>query len=303
VRRMRAQPQSRVREPLSEGGTAHVRYLWQFSHARATCKHTESEASAFDELCAVLVRVQSANGSQDGRRGGLAEPGPLHQELGVRSRGQECDGLVAPEGVCRQGIDAVACPCGALDLGEASGGLETHAGLSQVIEAGAGLRTPLPAARAGWPLGSAACAAVAQDRGGGGMGWQAAHSGWWRQVFHEGIACRKRQVEGGAQWVPQLAAPFLEGHVPRQQAGGRREVRITGNRQKALALAQEGEETGGSFFSGFTGPVLQRFAIVPHRWAVHQADRIVTACAPFGRGPARRARTVPWRSGDAASRC
>jgi hypothetical protein len=59
-----------------------------------------------------------------------------------------------------------------------------------------------------------------------------------RQVFHEGIEFRKREVNSGAQLVPQLADAFLEGHVPLHQAGGGLEFRITGNRQKALALAQ-----------------------------------------------------------------
>jgi hypothetical protein len=77
MRLMRDQPHRRVIEPISEVGTAHVRYLRQFADTRATCKQPEIEASAFDELCAVLLRVHSANGSQDGRSGGLADPGPL----------------------------------------------------------------------------------------------------------------------------------------------------------------------------------------------------------------------------------
>ena len=152
--------------------------------------------------------------------------------------GKECEGLVEPAGCFRQGLDEVACQWGELDLVEASGVRETTAGLSQVREAVEGCRAPLPAALAGLPLCEEACASVAQARCGCGMGWQEAQSGWWRQVFHEGSACRKREGYSSSQLVPPLADPFLAGQVPRHQAGGSLACRRPGNRQKALALAQ-----------------------------------------------------------------
>ena len=82
-------------EPVSEIGTTRVRYFWQFSDTRAAFAQPEIEASKFDELFAVLVRVNIANGGQDGRRGGLADPGPLQQELVVHAMGKQFDGLVA----------------------------------------------------------------------------------------------------------------------------------------------------------------------------------------------------------------
>ena len=63
-------------------------------------------------------------------------------------------------------------------------------------------------------------------------------SGGLRQVFHKWMAFRKREVHSGSQWVAQWAAPFLEGHVPRHQAVGGLEFRITRNGQQELALAQ-----------------------------------------------------------------
>jgi hypothetical protein len=100
-------------------------------------------------------------------------------------------------------------------------------------------------------------------------------------------------VHGGSQVVAQVADPFLEGQRPLPQAVGRLEGWSTGNGPKELALAQEGEETGGIFCIGFTRPVLPRFALVPHGVAMPQADR----------SPARRDRTVPGRSGYAGPRC
>ena len=97
MRLMRDQPQGIVIEPISEVGTAHVRDLRKFSDTRATFKQPEIEASEFDKLFAVLVRVNIANGGQDGRRGGLADPGQLHQELVVRAMCKEVDGLVEPQ--------------------------------------------------------------------------------------------------------------------------------------------------------------------------------------------------------------
>jgi hypothetical protein len=108
VRLMRDQPHGIVGEPVSEVGTAHVRDLRQFSDTRATFEQLEIEAREFDELFAVVVRVNIAYGGQDGRRGGLADPGQLHQKLVVRSMCQECDGLVEPELFFRQGIDQSA---------------------------------------------------------------------------------------------------------------------------------------------------------------------------------------------------
>jgi hypothetical protein len=238
MRLMRDQPHSIVIEPVSEVGTAHVRDLRQFSDTRATFKQPEIEASEFDELCAVLVRVNIANGGQDGRSGGLADPGQRHQELGGRSMFQECESLVEPEWCFGQGIDQVACQCRALELVEVRGVLQTNAGLRQVIDAMEGLRAPLPAALARLPLCSEAGAAVAQDRCGCGSGLQEAQRGRLRQVFHEGIALGKREVNGGSQLVAQLADPFLECHVPLHQAVGGLEFRITGKGQKELALAQ-----------------------------------------------------------------
>src|SRR5262245_58753611 len=109
MRLMRDQPQGRVREPVSAIGPAHVRELRKVSATRATCKPPESEARELDALLAVVVRVHSAKGGQDGRSGGLAAPGPWHQELGVRSLCQECDSLVEPALGCGQVIDHVAC--------------------------------------------------------------------------------------------------------------------------------------------------------------------------------------------------
>ena len=125
-----------------------MRDRWQVSDTRATFKHTRLKARALDELLALVGRVHIAHGAPHGRRGGLAHPGQLHQELGVRAMGQACTSLVEPELCFPQGIAQVACQGGALERVEAHGGLEPKAGRRQGIEAVEGLRAPLSAALA-----------------------------------------------------------------------------------------------------------------------------------------------------------
>ena len=104
MRRMRNKPQGRGIEPVSEGGTAHLRYFGEFPDTRTACKQPDVEAGAFDELFAILVRVNIANGGQDSSRCRLADAGELQQALVVRSMCKEGDGLVEPELLFGQGI-------------------------------------------------------------------------------------------------------------------------------------------------------------------------------------------------------
>jgi hypothetical protein len=238
MRLMRNKPQGIVIEPVSEVGTPRVRYFGEFPDTRPAFKQPDVEASEFDELFAILILVDIANGGQDSSRCRLADPGELQQELVVRSMCKECDGLVEPELLFGQGIDQIACEGFDLELVDAISVLETDAGFGKVIDAVEGLRPPLPAATTGLPLFQEACPAVAQNGLWSGMGVQEASSGRLRQVFHEGIEFRKREVNSGSQLVPQLADPFLECHVPLHQAVGGLEFRITVNGQKELALAQ-----------------------------------------------------------------
>jgi hypothetical protein len=187
---------------------------------------------------AVAGLAYIAHGGQESRRRGRADPGQRQQALGICSRSKECEGLVEPEWCWRQGLDQVACAGEALALVKARGVLATKAGLGSVIEAVEGLRAPLPTALAGLPRFEDTWAAVAQDRCGWGIGWQEASSRRLRQVLHEWGEGRQREGNGGAQVVAQVAAPLLEGHVPRHQAVGSLECWITGNGQPALARAQ-----------------------------------------------------------------
>jgi hypothetical protein len=146
-----------------------------------------------------VVRVHIANGGQEGRRGGLAAPGQLHQELVVRAMGKQLNGLVEPQWLFGQGIDQVVCQCGDLALVDARGVTETAVGCGQVIDAVEGLRAPLTAAMAGLPLFQKARAAVAQGRFWSWMCLQEAHSGRLRQVLHQGMEFRKGEVDGRSQ--------------------------------------------------------------------------------------------------------
>ena len=176
-----------------------------------------------------------------------------------------------------QGIDQVVCQCGDLELVEARGVTETDAGCGQVIDAVEGLRAPLPAALAGLPLFQKACAAVAQERLWSWIGLQEAQSGRLRQVLHQGIEFRKRQVDGRSQLIAELADPFFQRHRPLHQPISGLQFRVAFDGQKKLALPQQVEDTVGIFFISFTGALLHGLAIVPHGLAVHQADPIATA--------------------------
>src|SRR5215510_9208633 len=132
--------------------------------------------------------------------------------------------------IVRQGFD--------LKLVETVGGSETNTLYSQGINVLKFLGGPLATATTGLPLFQEAPAAMAYD---GLWRWtsqQKPHRGGLRQSLDQRIQLRKREVNGGSQLVAQLAAPFLQGHVPSPQAVGGRECRITGNGQKELALSQ-----------------------------------------------------------------
>ena len=213
--------------------------------------------------------------------GGGAAPGQLHQEGGVRSLCQECNGLVEPELLFGQGIDPVTYQRGDLELVEASGGLETEAGLGQVIEAVEGFRAPLPAALAGLPGFQKRWAAVSQAGGWSGIGLQEAQSGRLRQVFYQQITVGKHEGEGRAQLIAQLADAFLQGQVALQQAGGGLEFSLTCNRQEELALLEQVEDTVRIFFIGFPGPIRYGFAIVADGLPGHQTDTVARVFEPF----------------------
>jgi hypothetical protein len=276
MRLMRDQPQGLVRAPVAPVGTAYVRDFRQLSATRATVAQPEIEARQFDELCAVVVRVDIAHSAQDGRRGGLADPGQLHQEVVVRAMGKQLEGLGEPQLVLGQGLDQVVCQCRDLDFVDARGGTETKAGCGQGIATVEGLRTPLPAALAGLPLCRKARAALAQARLWSGIGVQEAPSSRLRQGLHQGSECRQGEVAGRSPLIAELAAPFVQRHRPLQQTIGRLQCRVAFDGQKNLSLPQPVEDTGGIFFRSFPGALLHGLAMVPHGLAVHQADAIAT---------------------------
>ena len=72
---MRDEPLGIVIEPVPEVGTVHMRYRGELPHTGATFEQTDSEPCQFDELCAVGVRTDIANGRQDGRGSRSADPG------------------------------------------------------------------------------------------------------------------------------------------------------------------------------------------------------------------------------------
>jgi hypothetical protein len=275
------QPQGLVREPVAQGGTAHLRYFRQFPDTRATFEQSQIETRQCAQLCAVVVRVKSADGGQDGRGGGCADAGQLHQEWVGGARCEKVNDLVEPEVRLGQGIDQGAYQRGELELVDARGVLATAAGLGQVLEAVEGCRAPLPAALAGWPLFQETCAAVAEAGRWGGLGLQEAPSGRWRQVFQQRMECRKREVAGRAPWIAQWADAVLQGHGALPQAGGGLECSSTCHRQEARALLEQVKETVRICCSGFPGASRHGFAMVADGWAGHQTDPGARVFAPF----------------------
>jgi hypothetical protein len=284
MRRMRNKPQGRGREPVSEGGTAHVRSLGELPATRTAFKQPDVEAGEFDELFAIWVRGNIAKGGQESSRCRLADSGELPQELVGRSMCKEGDGLVEPEGLCGPGIAQVAGEGFALELVEAISVLETEAGGGKGIEAVEGLRPPRPAATTGRPLFQAACTAVAPKGRWSWMGLQAAESGRWPQGFHEWMECRQCQGDGGAQLMTQLADSCLPGPVPWPQAVSSPELRGAVNGQAEFALEEQVANTVRIFCVGFTGALRHRLAMMADRLAVPETDPVPTAFEPFVEG-------------------
>jgi hypothetical protein len=276
MRLRRAEPQGRGREPVSQGGTASGRDVRQVSAPRAPGEPRASEACQGDALGAVWLRVPSAPGRQEGRGGGLAEPGPRPQALVVRARGPQRDGLGEPPGVWGQSSDQVIGAWSDRQRVEALGGMEPAAGGGQGRETGAGLRTPRPAALAGLPRFQQACAAVAPERRGSRLGWSAAPSGRWRQVLPQGRACRQGAVEGRSPWMAEVAEPFWQRHSPWPQPRGRLQCRGACDGQQKLPLPEPVAAPGGIGGIRFPGALRPGLAMVPHGLAGHQADAIAT---------------------------
>jgi hypothetical protein len=280
MRRMRNTPQGGVIEPVSEGGTPPGRYVGALPATRTAFKQPEVEARAFDELCALLVLVPIATGGQESSRGRLADSGKLQQELVVRSLCKEGEGLVEPEWVGGQGLAQGACEGFDRELVDAISVLEPNAGFGKVREAVEGLRPPLPAAPTGLPLLQAAWTAVAHNGLWSGMGVQEASSGRVRQVVHEWMAFRTRQVDGGAQWMTPLADALLQGHGPLHHAGSSPALRVACNGQEACALEEHVENTVRLCCVGFPGALRPRLAIMADRLAVPETDPVPTAVEP-----------------------
>jgi hypothetical protein len=153
--------------------------------------------------------------------------------------------------------------------------------LSAVVELRQLLRAPRTSTTARLPWCQEVSRAVAQNRRGGWIDLQEAHSGWWRQIFPQRIQCRTWQGDGRSQVMAPWADSFLQGHMPSPQAVGRLERWGAVNWQQELPLAQQGKETVRILFLGFTGTILPRFPMVTDRLAVHQADPIAAAFEPF----------------------
>jgi hypothetical protein len=194
------------------------------------------------------------------------------------ARGKQCHGLVEPESLCAQGLDQVVGQCGAVDLGEATGVLETAAGGGKVIEAAAGLRAPLPAAPAGLPRFYTGWAGGPQERRWGGRGGQEAPSRRLRQVLHQRSECRQGEVEGSSQLLAAVAAPFFPCPMPLHQPRGSLQLGVAFDGQEACAWSQQVEEAVGIFCIRFTGALLPGLAMVPHGLTGPQADPIATPC-------------------------
>jgi hypothetical protein len=118
MRLRRHQPQGVVREPVAELGTAYRRDFREFPDTRAACEPPESETSPCDQWLAVGVRAEIAKGRQDGRSGGVADPGPWQEPLAVWPRRKPLDGLIEPQLWFGQGGGQVVgqgCDCTLID--------------------------------------------------------------------------------------------------------------------------------------------------------------------------------------------
>jgi hypothetical protein len=281
MRLMRDQPQGIVIEPVSEVGTAHVRYLWELPDTRATFKQADVEACQFDKLFPIGVLADIADGGQDSRRGRFTDPGQSHEHLKVWPLLKQLDGLVEPQMLFGQGVSQVVGQGFDFKCVDTVRICETDTLFGKVIDALKPLRAPLTTATAGLPLFQEASAAVTQDGLWGCIRLQEASRGGLRQILHQRIEFRKRQVNGRSQLIAQLAHPFFQGHVSLHQAVGSPELRIAFHGQEEFALEEQVEDTVRIFFVGFTGAIRHRFAIIADRLTVHQTDTVPTAFEPF----------------------
>jgi hypothetical protein len=78
---VRDEPQSVVREPIPEVATPHMGYLREFTETRAAFEAPDVEPGQFNELLAIGVRVDIADGSQHSRGRGLAYARQLSKQL------------------------------------------------------------------------------------------------------------------------------------------------------------------------------------------------------------------------------
>ena len=83
---VRNEPQSVVVEPMSEGATPHVGELRALAETGAACAAPDVETGQFDELFAMGVLVDSANGGQHRCGGGFADARHLPPPLAVPTR-------------------------------------------------------------------------------------------------------------------------------------------------------------------------------------------------------------------------
>jgi hypothetical protein len=274
---MRAEPPGRVREPMPEGGTPHVRDLREFVDTGAACEAPDVEPCQFDALLTVTVCADITDGGQDRRSRGCATARQWQQPLDVPTRRKERQRLREPQVVFSQSVCPIVRQGFPLTRVETGGGCATETLCGHGVARRPWLAGPWAAATPGLPRCQEASRARAHEGLWRGMALKKPHSGWRCQVLAERRHRWTREVHGGSSLVAPLAALCLEGHMPPHQAVGGQECRITGNGQKALALSSYIADTGSIFCIGFTGPVRHGVPMVAHGWAGHQADRRATA--------------------------
>ena len=91
-------------------------------------------------------------------------------------------------------------------------------------------------------------------------------------------------MERGAPLIAPLTDAFFERPMALHQAVRGFELGGAGDGPKDLAVPPPGKDTVGLGGIGFPGALWPGLAVVPYRWAMDQADLIVTAFEPFVEG-------------------
>jgi hypothetical protein len=159
--RVRNEPQSVVREPMSEGAPPHGGARRACAEPGAACAAPDVEPGQGNALWVLGGLGAIAHGGQQSGGWGGAEARPLPPSLAVPTRLQARDSRRAPQVLLGQRVRESVRPGFARKLVETVGGSEPHPLESQVLHGWQCLGGPLAPVTTGLPLVPEAPAAMA----------------------------------------------------------------------------------------------------------------------------------------------